>query len=221
MMQITRKKKVLIVTAVEAEKEAVKRGVGDDARFELLIGGVGPVAAGIHTTLKLAAELHTYELVVNIGIGGGFTGHADIESLVVASHIIAGDLGSETQDGFLSLDELGFGTAHIDPDAARARLLVDALQTAGLTASYAPIVTVSTTTGTLTSAQALQRRVPHAAAEAMEGFGVAAAASACGLPVLEIRAISNAVGPRDRENWCIKEALQRVTSASAILKEVL
>lgn len=220
-MKITRKKKVLIVTAVEVEKDAVLRGIGDDPRFEVLAAGVGPVAAAIHTTLKLAAEPHTYELVVNVGIGGGFSGRADIESLVVASRIMAADLGSETLDGFLSLDELGFGTAHVAPDEGLARLLVDALQTAGLDTAYAPILTVSTTTGTQRSAQALQSRVPDAAAEAMEGFGVASAASTCGLPVLEVRAISNAVGPRDRETWRINEALQRVTSASAILKEVL
>ncbi|MEC0208927.1 futalosine hydrolase, partial [Paenibacillus ehimensis] len=42
-----------------------------------------------------------------------------------------------------------------------------------------------------------------------------------GLPVLELRAISNAVGPRDREAWRIKEALDALEAAGAILLEVL
>jgi futalosine hydrolase len=54
----------------------------------------------------------------------------------------------------------------------------------------------------------------------MEGFGVAAAAKEFGLPVLEIRAVSNAVGPRDKSAWRIKEALQSLEAASKVLTEV-
>jgi futalosine hydrolase len=54
----------------------------------------------------------------------------------------------------------------------------------------------------------------------MEGFGVAAAAHSFGIPVIEIRAISNAVGPRDREAWRIKEALDSLKAASTIFSEV-
>ena len=41
----------------------------------------------------------------------------------------------------------------------------------------------------------------------MEGFGVAEAAAAHGVPVLELRAVSNPVGPRDRAAWRIGDAL--------------
>ncbi|WP_456320002.1 phosphorylase family protein, partial [Paenibacillus zanthoxyli] len=68
---------------------------------------------------------------------------------------------------------------------------------------------------------ALAARVPGAAAEAMEGCGVAAAALARNLPVLEIRAISNPVGPRDRDAWRIGEALEALAAAGPILSEVL
>ena len=47
------------------------------------------------------------------------------------------------------------------------------------------------------------------------------AAQALGLPVLELRAISNPVGPRDREAWKIGEALEALAAAAAILMEVL
>ncbi|HZG76719.1 MAG TPA: futalosine hydrolase, partial [Paenibacillus sp.] len=41
------------------------------------------------------------------------------------------------------------------------------------------------------------------------------------VPVLEIRAVSNAVGPRDRAAWRIGDALAALETASAILPEVL
>ncbi|MDG4862637.1 futalosine hydrolase, partial [Streptomyces sp. T-3] len=64
-------------------------------------------------------------------------------------------------------------------------------------------------------------RHPGALAEAMEGFGVAEAAAVHGLPVLEIRAISNPVGPRDRAAWRIGDALAALTEAFGKLVPVL
>ncbi|NUP35711.1 MAG: futalosine hydrolase, partial [Streptomyces sp.] len=75
------------------------------------------------------------------------------------------------------------------------------------------VLTVSTVTGSAERATELRRRHPGAAAEAMEGFGVAEAAAAHGVPVLELRAISNAVGPRDRAAWRIGEALDALAGA--------
>ena len=47
--------RVLIVTAVDAEREAVLRGLGDDERFHVVAAGVGPAAAATGTALALAA----------------------------------------------------------------------------------------------------------------------------------------------------------------------
>ncbi|SPF44134.1 conserved hypothetical protein [Candidatus Desulfosporosinus infrequens] len=54
----------------------------------------------------------------------------------------------------------------------------------------------------------------------MEGYGVGYAAFERGVPVLEIRAISNMVGPRERSTWRIKEALDVLEATSSILTEV-
>ena len=90
-----------------------------------------------------------------------------------------------------------------------------------LDAVYAPVLTVSTVTGTAARAAELSVRHPRAAAEAMEGFGVAEAAAAHRVPVLEIRAISNPVGPRDRAAWRIGQALDSLRYAFQLLAPVL
>ncbi|MGI6187352.1 MAG: futalosine hydrolase, partial [Brevibacillus sp.] len=97
----------------------------------------------------------------------------------------------------------------------------EALREAGLPVSTGPVLTVTTVTGTAETARTLGVRVPGAAAEAMEGYGVAVAARQCGLPVLEVRAISNPVGPRDRASWRIAEALNALEAASSVFLEVL
>jgi futalosine hydrolase len=211
--------RILIVTAVQAESDAVLRGLQGVGQCDVAAVGVGPAAAAAGTALKLAGG--GYELVVSAGIGGGFPERAEVGSLVVASEVIAADLGAETPDGFLTVDELGFGSARVEVDAGLAARLTEALREAGLSAQLGPVLTVSTATGTAQSAAVLAARNPGAAAEGMEGYGVAEAARCCGLPVLEIRAVSNPVGPRDRAAWRIKEALDALTAASKVLAEVL
>ena len=210
--------KVLIVTAVEAERLAVLEGLADDPRFDVIAAGVGTAAAAAGTAAAIARG--HYLRVVSAGIAGGFAGTAEIGSLVVASQMIAADLGSDSPDGFISVDELGFGSSVIPAESGVSAALAGALSGAGLEARLGPVLTVATTTGTLEGAQALAARVPGAAAEGMEGFGVAEAARQFGLPALELRAISNAVGPRDRAAWKIGEALGALRTASSLLPEV-
>ncbi|MER5769853.1 futalosine hydrolase [Streptomyces sp. NPDC001985] len=196
--------RVLVVTAVAAEADSVSAGL-TTAAARVLAAGVGPAAAAAATATELSLAAHRgspYDVVISAGIGGGFRPHAPVGSLVVADAIVAADLGAAGPDGFLSVAELGFGRAtHLPPAGLAAR----AAEAAG--ALYAPVLTVSTVTGTAERAAELSRCHPRAAAEAMEGFGVAEAAAAHGLPVLEVRAISNAVGPRDRDAWRVGDAL--------------
>jgi len=119
------------------------------------------------------------------------------------------------------VDELGFGSSRFAADAALAPRWAEAIEAAGRPVTLGPILTVSTATGTAETAASRAARVPGAAAEGMEGAGVAAAAALFGVPVLELRAVSNAVGPRNRAAWKIPEALQALEAGMAILTEVL
>ncbi|MFF3159264.1 futalosine hydrolase [Streptomyces sp. NPDC057910] len=234
--------RVLVVTAVAAEADSVAAGlavagyappVGEHVRpdgtrppltrfraaghaveIDVLPVGVGPAAAAAGTAIALART--PYDLVVSAGIGGGFPGVAPLGSLVVASHLIAADLGAGSPEGFLPVTELGFGRDRL---ASPHRLCQDAARALG--ALPGPVLTVTTATGTAERAAELLARHPSAAAEAMEGFGVAEAADQYGLPVLEIRAISNSVGPRDRSAWRIGDALAALTGAFGKLPPAL
>jgi len=211
--------RVLVVTAVSAEKDAVLRGLHGDTRFEVLVAGVGSVVAAVKTAKELAAA--KYSLVISAGIGGGFPGRAEVGSLVMANEIVVADLGAETLEGFRSVDELGFGYTQIQTDASLVDRVTRALLVAKIPFTMGPVLTVSTVTGTAAKGVEMAARVAGATAEAMEGFGVGVAAVESGLPVLEMRAISNIVGPRERSKWRIKEALEVLEAASAVLSEVI
>jgi len=205
--------RILVATAVPVERDAVARALaGTD--IEVIAAGVGPALAAAATATALAAA--PYGLVVSAGIAGGFQPDAPVGSLVVADEITAADLGAETAEGFLPVTELGFGTVtHRPPEP----LVRDAVAATG--ARPGAVLTVSTVTGTAARAALLKDRHPTALAEAMEGFGVAEAAALHGVPVLEIRAVSNPVGPRDRAAWRIGDALEALTEGFGKLAPVL
>ncbi|MEV8545175.1 futalosine hydrolase [Streptomyces sp. NPDC051572] len=196
--------RVLVATAVPAERDAVARAFTNDSWVDVIAAGVGPAAAAAATATALAGT--PYALVVSAGIAGGFQPEAPVGSLVIADEITAADLGAETPDGFVPVTELGFGTVTHRPPSALVRDLA-----AASGARTGAVLTVSTVTGTAARAAELRARHPRALAEAMEGFGVAEAAAAHGIPVLELRAVSNPVGPRDRAAWRIGDALAALT----------
>ncbi|WP_096438360.1 futalosine hydrolase [Alteribacter populi] len=211
--------KILIITSVEAEKEAVLNGLEDDPRFNVVVGGVGLASAAASTGAALAKN--AYDLVINMGIGGGFAGRAEVGSLVISSEIVAADLGAETMEGFKPIDELGLGNSRILCDEERGGRLKIALEKMNLSVHSGLILTLSTVTGTAETARALSNRFPEVFSEAMEGYGVGIAAKQYDRPVMEVRSISNTVGPRDRGAWKIIEALAQLTKASRVLREVI
>lgn len=202
--------KLLVVAAVRAELDAISTAA-DTGSAVLLAGGVGPAAAAAATATTIC-RAGPFDAVLSVGIGGGFAGVSPIGSVVIADRIVAADLGADSPTGFLSIETLGLGASSI----ACAPRLVAAARARLAGAVVGPVVTV--TTGTGTAARAAWLRQQHGAvAEGMEGFGVATAAIQHNLPVLEVRAVSNLVGDRDRAAWRIGEALAALAAAWAKL----
>lgn len=205
--------RILIVTAVEAERDAVLRGLGPERHrlADVVAAGVGAAAAAVAGTVFLAAAgAGGYRLVVSAGIGGAFAGRAEPGDLLRADRIVAADLGAQTPDGFASITDLGFG----QPVECLAAPL------AGLPkAVVGDLLTVNTATGTAEQAAELAARYPDAVGEAMEGYGVALAAQRFGVPAAELRAVSNLIGPRDRDAWQIPRALDALAAAVGALVE--
>jgi futalosine hydrolase len=193
-----------VVTAVEAERDAVSLPGRDGA---VIVGGVGPASSAAAASAALAAD--DYDLTICAGIGGGF---APLQpgQLAVASSIAFADLGAETDTGFETFD---FATDRYPVEPRLGPAVAE--RTGG---RLGTVLTVATVTGTAARVRALLARFPDAVAEGMEGAGVAAAARLHGVPFVEIRAISNVVGPRDRPAWRITDALTALGQAFAAMR---
>jgi futalosine hydrolase len=227
---------VLLVTAVESEREAALRGferagniaVGPyiGATYETPAGlvhaftcGVGPVAAAVAVT-RLLATGPGYRSVINAGIAGGFRGRIEIGDLAVADASTYADLGARTEAGPLTLREMGIAQDSSLAIGLDQQTIARVARTSGRVVT-GELLTLSCMTGTEPDADELARRFPRAIAEAMEGFGAVAAASddPAGPFVMEIRSISNLVGRRDRSTWNIPLAFDALADAvSAVLE---
>lgn len=211
---------ILVVTAVPAETEALLAGLITPASTTVAPVGVGPAAAAAGTARLLAlAEVagSPYRAVVSAGIGGGFPDRAALGGIVLGTRSIAADLGAESPEGFLPLDELGMSREHLGggPEIPADPTLLAQLRAALPGATVGAVLTLNTVTGTAETTRVLADRYPDAVAEGMEGHGVAVAAAQAGLPFAELRAISNPIAPGTGGAWRMRAAFDALTTAAA------
>lgn len=197
---------VLIVVATSAEAERLS-----DLPARVVVSGVGAVAAALAAWRVLYGQTRAeqFDLLVSAGIGGAYPksglGGGD---LAISSQMIQADLGAQDGAAFLDLTQLGLSVLPTRANAGIFPAWDGAFALAQQAdAAYGPMLTLNTVTGTQERAAELVARFPHALTEGMEGAGVAHAALLAGLPAVEIRGVSNPVGPRDRSAWRIPEAL--------------
>ena len=124
--------------------------------------------------------------------------------MVCAESEYYADLGADSPEGFRDMETLGFPV--VDGQFNRLPL--------GLfpAPKQAPFVTRTTCTGRLEDALEIERRT-GGAVESMEGAAVVHVALAYGIPVGEVRGISNMVGNRDRAGWRIEHAARAAGEA--------
>lgn len=168
----------------------------------MIVTGVGAVNAAY--ALTRAIERERPDCIVVCGIGGAYPDSGlEIGDVVCAESECYGDLGASSPDGFLDMKALGI------PVVPGETPIYNVLPMQIFPAERrVPFVTLNTCTGI----DELQHAT--AAVENMEGAAIAHVAALAGIPVGEIRGISNMVGRRDRASW-------RVKQAAAAVQEVL
>jgi len=185
----------------------------------LIRSGVGKASAAAAIARALDPERHAG--VLSIGLAGALPGSGlAIGDIVIASHMILADEGSQNPDGFRDIASMGFGPMPDGSVSAPATPnLVALLGSAIPGARIGPIATVSTCSGTDARASEIAART-GAIAEAMEGAAVAiAAAHVAGpaFPVAEIRAISNTTGDRPKQVWDLARGFAALTRIGRVL----
>lgn len=173
-------------------------------RMVLITSGIGAANAARGATLLL--ERHRPDAVILAGIGGAYPeAGVAVGGLAAAEKEVYADLGVLTKDGLLPVSATGIALLsmgrkrYFNEFPLDRRLLKQAAKhLADLKAGV--FLTVSQVTGTAKRARQLRERY-GALCENMEGAAVAQTCAAYGVPLLEIRGISNMVEDRDISGW--------------------
>jgi len=180
----------------------------------LCVTGVGRGSTAFHLGRVL---LDAPTALLQVGIGGGFDAGPDVGEVALAAQDSYADLGAATEAGWLPARELGFPLLERDGapvwDTFPTHVAATGAAAGALAAPIGPFVTLETVTGT--TARAVELSLRHAAlVESMEGAAAAHACALAGVPFVELRAVSNRVGPRDRAAWRIDDAIAAAGAAA-------
>jgi futalosine hydrolase len=180
---------ILVPTAIESALL-----FPDGAPAPLALCGFGLAAAGAGAAHAIA--MHTQvaaEGVILVGAAGTYDpDRHPIGSAILAGAIRCEGIGTGTGTAHRSGAELGFADSDV------------------VTLGDGPeLLSVAAAAGSAGDVAARRARHPAAAGEEMEGYAVALAAQAFGVPLRIVRGFSNVAGDRDRARWRMDAALRR------------
>ncbi len=173
--------------------------------------GVGKVNAAHSATLML--ENYNIDALILFGIAGAYSGK--VGDVAVAESENYGEEGVLTQEGWTSMEVISpllknekeyFNTFPMDLNLLQ--LAVKSSKDMGFNVISGDFVTVSQCSGTIDSGETMKERF-NGVCENMEGAAVAHICALYGIPMVEIRGISNIIEERALKKWNIPLAVQR------------
>jgi len=190
--------RILLIAATQQE---ILPYLQTQHHHDVLITGVGIPSAVFRLTKKLAH--HHYDIVVQAGIAGAFE-----NSFAKPGHVVQivkdafGDLGAFENGAFSDLQQMDL---NYDPTWLNGSNIKTGLpEVAG--------ITVQTVTNDKMVLAALSSKW-QPDVESMEGAAAAYVCQQKHVPFVQIRAISNTVGERDKSKWKTDEAIANLNNA--------
>ena len=215
--------RILLVSATESEirnslrafapsgERRFLKGNYKDHTVEVLFTGVGMFAMAYHLGRTLA--LNSYDLVINAGIAGSFKKEYAIGSVVNVVKEVFSEFGAEDRERFIPMKNLEVPESLNYPFEEewlinKTELKVPSIEKLAKVKG----LTVNTVHGNEDSIKKVVK-LYNPDVESMEGASFLYACLNKGIPCLQIRAISNFVTVRNKEEWKIPLALDHLNVA--------
>jgi futalosine hydrolase len=182
------------------------------ANCSVLVTGAGMVP----TAFALGRHLphNVYNLVINLGIAGSFDRNIKLGDVLEITKDTFAELGAENDTQFISIEQLGLGAGIFNPTSSISYF------TKKISPAKATAITVNTVHGNTGSITIIVDRL-NPQLESMEGGAFFYACRELKVPCVQIRAVSNYVEKRNRDNWQIGLAVKNLnTFALELIKEL-
>ena len=182
--------KILLVVATKSE-------IFEDKfkNFDIAVTGVGMVNTTFYLTKKLSEK--PYDLVINMGVAGSFSDEIKIGDVVEVVEDIFSEVGFENGNNFSEFTNFRF--ENYFKVAAKTNF------------KKAKGITVNTVHGNEKKiAEIVSRLAPDV--ESMEGAACFMVCEKFEITCIQIRAISNKVEKRNKENWNLDLAISNLNT---------
>lgn len=199
----------LILSALKGRRKAEGMSMGTIAGRQVVVAVSGPGQANAARAATQLALMVNPRAMMNIGIAGAYKGAGyDLSDVLAASSETYADTGAMERGGLIGLEAMGMPlmskgrTQYFETLTTDKKLLKAAEQHVDGTGAFLTVSQVSGTQG-----RAAKLRARHdALCENMEGAAIAQTCLYYGIPMLEVRGISNVAGVRDKSEWRIEAA---------------
>ncbi len=172
--------------------------------LDILITGIGILNTTYHLTKQLLSK--KYDEAINIGICGAYNKSLNIGEVVNINEDRLGDLGADDNGKFLDSFELGLESPDSFP-LKNGKFINPSIEDNGL--KKVSGITVNKVNGEESAIQAMIDKY-HPDVESMESAAFFYCCLQEQVPFSAIRAISNYVEPRNRDNWKINKAIKNL-----------
>jgi futalosine hydrolase len=191
------------ILVLAATKHEIAPFIEGNKGVDLLITGVGVPATIYHLQKRLAIK--NYQLVIQAGIAGAFSGELQLGEVVSVERDCFADLGMEEEGQFIPIFKSPFMNENEFP-YTKGWLVNKTPLIPSLSLPLVKGITINKVGDDL-----LQRRQlisnfnPNV--ESMEGAALHYVCLQEHVSFLQVRSISNHVGERDKEKWRFKESI--------------
>ena len=192
------------------EKNFQKKSFFEYTQGELsiypIITGVGSMLTSL--AMSRTKNLHEADLIINVGVAGSYNTNLNLGDVVEVVEDRFADLGVEEADGsFTDVFEMDLMNPNQFP--FEKGIIKNESQT-----NYQRVsaITVNKVHGTAKSIERIKAKY-HPEIESMEGAAFFYTAKIMDIKCLQIRAISNYVEPRNKDNWDLKIAIDSLNAA--------
>jgi futalosine hydrolase len=182
---------------------------------QIQVCGFGPVLSGVVTS-RLLYTLSPKRVFL-IGIAGCFGSEIALGSTLEFNEVVCYGVGVGSGKDYRSVTDMGWAQYQSESERIEIRDTVPLSVESG--SNKVQLLTCCSVSADEIDAEVRQQKFPHAKAEDMEGFAVAAACMLANIPLRILRGISNRVGDRDKSQWRVRDAMAAVeTELVRVLK---
>lgn len=218
---------IVAIAATHMELEPLCAAAKDcGAEWPTLVTGVGSLETAVVLGRYLAEHAARLSGVLQFGVGGAYLapeGAEQVQLLEVclAEREVLGDLGICLADRIVYFPEHLGGPREFSLQSPLLQRAKDMLRAHDISYHSGTFVTVNCVSATDARGEMLSRRW-QGLCENMEGGAAARLCGEYGLPLVEMRVISNLVEERNIKNWQLQKGCERAAEIAALLmKELL